>query len=102
MDTHWNETPGKRSTFNSQHTRQQDREVTGWRSGSPWLRVERYVLGASDERRRLYESRKSHFGMSGSPLEAGFSATRPRDTEIPRSNGPGALLNPEPLYETSP
>jgi hypothetical protein len=27
-------------------------------------------------------------GMSGLPLEAGFSATRPRDTEIPRCSGP--------------
>jgi hypothetical protein len=33
--------------------------------------------------------------MSGPPLEAGFSATRPRDTEIPRSTEPVARLEPD-------
>ena len=42
----------------------------------------------------LYVNRGSQVGMSGPALEAGVSATRPRDTEIPRSTGPEALLNP--------
>ena len=40
-------------------------------------------------RRLLAGVPRVSFALSGPPLEAGFSATRPRDTEIPRSTATG-------------